>query len=55
MEAGGEEAPGAREGRARSAYERALRTLRDGQPDAKEEALMLLQAWLDFESQATSR
>ena len=35
-------------------YERALRRLRATQPDAKEEAVMLLQAWLAFE-RATTR
>lgn len=39
---------------ARSVYERALRRLRATQPDAKEEAVMLLQAWLAFET-STSR
>ena len=34
---------------ARSVYERALRRLRATQPDAKEDAVMLLQAWLAFE------
>jgi crooked neck len=30
-------------------YERAFKNLRDSQPDAKEEALMLLEAWRTFE------
>jgi hypothetical protein len=30
-------------------YERAFRSLREGQPDAKEEAVMLLEAWREFE------
>ena len=34
-------------------YERALRRLRATQPDAKEEAVMLLQAWLAFEKATT--
>jgi crooked neck len=45
----GEEAAEARESAARSVFERALRRLRATQPDAKEEAVMLLQAWLAFE------
>jgi hypothetical protein len=53
-EAEGQEAAEARESATRSVYERALRRLRATQPDAKEEAVMLLQAWLAFE-QATSR
>ena len=36
-------------------YERAFRGLRDGQPDAKEEAVMLLEAWRAFEAACTSR
>lgn len=36
-------------------YERAFRRLRQTQPDAKEEAAMLLESWLDFESHAVSR
>jgi crooked neck len=35
-------------------YERAFRGLREGQPDAKQEALMLLEAWRDFESHGRS-
>ena len=53
--AGGEEAAAAREVRARSVFERAFRRLRQTQPDAKEEAAMLLESWLDFESHAVSR
>lgn len=30
-------------------YERGLRALREGAPDAKEEAVMLLEAWREFE------
>lgn len=33
-----------------SVYERAFRSLRDNQPDAKEEAVMLLEAWRAFEA-----
>lgn len=36
-------------------YERAFRGLREGQPDAKEEAVMLLEAWRAFEQGCTSR
>ena len=36
-------------------YERAFRGLRDSQPDAKEEAVMLLEAWRAFEAAASSR
>ena len=39
-----------REARARRLYERAYRSLRESQPDAKEEAVMLLEAWRDFEA-----
>ena len=35
-------------------YERAFRSLRESQPDAKEEAVMLLEAWRDFEGSAAS-
>ena len=35
----------------RSVYERAFNNLRDTQPDAKEEAVMLLEAWQRFEEQ----
>ena len=44
-----------REARARRVYERAFRGLRDSQPDAKEEAVMLLESWRAFESSCTSR
>lgn len=44
-----------REAHARSVYERALQSLRELQPDAKEEAVLLLQAWRDFEANARSR
>ena len=49
-----EEAPAQREIRARSVYERAFTELRNDQPDAKQEALMLLEAWQDFEASTTS-
>lgn len=48
-----EEGPAAatqRATRARSVYERAYRSLREGQAGAKEEAVMLLEAWRDFEA-----
>lgn len=35
-------------------YERAFRSLRDTAPDAKEEAVMLLEAWRAFEAGASS-
>ena len=49
-----EEAPAQREIRARSVYERAFTELRADQPDAKQEALMLLEAWEAFEASATA-
>ncbi|PNW73155.1 hypothetical protein CHLRE_14g621000v5 [Chlamydomonas reinhardtii] len=45
---GPESAP-ARAARARSVYDRAFTTLRDVSPDSKEEAVLLLEAWRDFE------
>ena len=39
---------------ASSVYERAFRSLRDNQPDAKEEAVMLLEAWRAFEADTFS-
>ncbi|DBA78970.1 hypothetical protein WJX77_006390 [Trebouxia sp. C0004] len=39
-----------REAHTRSVYERAFRSLRENQPDAKEEAVMLLEAWRAFEA-----
>ena len=50
-----EEAVAARTAAARSVYERAYRTLRDDQPDAKEEAVMLLEAWRAFEREVSAR
>ena len=35
-------------------YERAFRSLREDQPDAKEEAVMLLEAWRSFEQRAAA-
>lgn len=35
-------------------YERAYQSLRETQPDAKEEAVMLLEAWRAFEAEAES-
>ena len=35
-------------------YERAFRSLREEQPDAKEEAVMLLESWRAFEATATA-
>ena len=40
-----------REERARKVYERGFKTLRESQPDAKDEAVMLLEAWKEFEKQ----
>jgi crooked neck len=40
----------ARAARARAVYERGFRSIREGSPDAKEEAVMLLEAWRDFEA-----
>lgn len=37
-----------------SVYERAFRSLRENQPDAKEEAVMLLEAWRAFEADAVA-
>jgi crooked neck len=39
--------------RARGVYERGFRAVREGAPDAKEEAVMLLEAWRDFEAQCS--
>ncbi|GLC73188.1 hypothetical protein PLESTF_001345100 [Pleodorina starrii] len=47
---GPESAP-ARAARARAVYDQAFRTLRDVAPDAKEEAVMLLEAWKAFEQE----
>lgn len=40
---------------ARAVYTRALRSLRETQPGAKDEAVMLLEAWRDFEASQTWR
>ena len=47
-----EESLASRERRARDVYERALRSLKETQPDAKEERVMLLEAWRAFEAGA---
>jgi len=39
-----------RQAKSRAVYERALRELKDADPDAKEERVMLLEAWKSFES-----
>ena len=39
---------------ARSVYERAYRNMREDQPEAKEEAVMLLEAWRAFEQRAAA-
>lgn len=39
--------------RARAVYERGFRSIREGSPDAKEEAVMLLEAWRDFEAKCS--
>lgn len=51
----GEESAAQLEVRARSVYERAFTEMRAEQAAAKEEALMLLEAWRDFESTCTSK
>ena len=43
-----------RESNARDVYTRALRSLKETQPDAKEERVMLLEAWRSFEAASTS-
>lgn len=43
------DAPAQRAARARTVYERGFRALRERRPDAKEEAVLLLEAWRDFE------
>lgn len=37
-----------------SVYQRGFRSIRDSQPDLKEEAVMLLEAWRTFEKKAES-
>ena len=51
----GEESAAQREVRARSVYERGFTELRAEQAAAKEEALMLLEAWRHFESTCTAK
>ncbi len=46
----GPESAAERATRTRSVYERAFRSLRESQPDAKEEAVMLLEAWKEAEA-----
>eukprot|EP00967_Tisochrysis_lutea_P031724 scaffold37472_cov22-Tisochrysis_lutea.AAC.2 len=43
------EQPSARAQRARDVYSRAFKSIREGQPDAKEEAQMVLESWKQFE------
>ncbi len=45
----GEESEAARGERARGVYARAYRSLRDSQPDNKEEAVMVLEQWKEME------
>lgn len=47
--ASGPESRSSREERARGVYDRGFKAIRELQPDAKEEAVMLLEAWRDFE------
>ncbi len=51
---GGEAGPEARMSAARDVYSRAYRSLRDTQPGAREEAVMLLEGWKEFEAGQTS-
>jgi crooked neck len=41
--------------RGQDVFLRAYRSIRESQPDAKEEALMALEAWKDFENSQTWR
>lgn len=43
----------ARSQRARAVFDRGFRAIREGAPDAKEEAVMLLEAWRDFEAKCS--
>ena len=52
LETDPEESLATRERRAREVYERALSSLKETQPDAKEERVMLLEAWRAFEAGA---
>jgi len=44
-----QEQPSARAEKARDVYSRAFKSIRDSQPDAKEEAQMVLEVWKEFE------
>ena len=48
----GEDGRPDREARARAVYRRAFQALREGQPEAKEEGMALLEAWVAFEEGA---
>lgn len=50
-----QERPSSRAERAREVYGRAFKSIRESQPDAKEEAQMVLEAWRDFEQGLTWR
>lgn len=52
---GDAEAVAERDARARMVFERGFKALREGQPDAKEEAVMLLEAWREFEKSLERR
>uniref|UniRef100_A0A1D1ZQ99 Crooked neck-like protein 1 n=1 Tax=Auxenochlorella protothecoides TaxID=3075 RepID=A0A1D1ZQ99_AUXPR len=52
---GGAAGVAAREAAARRVYERGFRALREGQAEAKEEALLLLEAWRAMEAASTCR
>ncbi|KAJ9514841.1 hypothetical protein QJQ45_028615, partial [Haematococcus lacustris] len=55
VESEGEEGAAACWQRAGDVYRQAFKALREGQPDAKEEAVMLLEAWKAFEASQTWR
>ncbi|CAD7695161.1 unnamed protein product [Ostreobium quekettii] len=55
LEQGDEESAKSREECAEKVYERAFQCLRELQPDAKEEAVLLLEAWRAFEQESTSK
>ncbi len=50
LDAGPDETPESRYTTAHEVYTKAFKSLRESQPDAKEEAVMLLEAWRDFEA-----
>ena len=50
-----QEKPSARAERARDVYARAFKSIREGQPDAKEEAQMVLESWKEFEESLDSQ